>query len=120
MRGGQLRKRIQLQTRSASQDTSGSQSRSWSNYAIVWAEIEPLSASEKFYAGQLAASVSHQITIRFNPQLASLIDPLKVAQMRGVYTSRGVNRYFYFSPSENEGERNRYLIIPANEGAAAN
>jgi SPP1 family predicted phage head-tail adaptor len=111
---GNLRRRLQIQTRTTSQDASGAQVRTWSNYLLVWADIEPVSAAQKFYAGGEQADVTHTITVRWRSELA---DPLTVAAMRGVYTpGSGPARYFTFKAPREEGEKHRWLEIDATEG----
>jgi SPP1 family predicted phage head-tail adaptor len=115
MQAGELRKRLKIQQRVTTQDSSGAQLRTWSDYITsttdhcIWAEIEPISAAMKFYAGAEQAALTHTITIRYRTDLA---DPLAVSAMRGIYN----NRYFYFKTPRDEGERHRWLEIDAQEG----
>lgn len=109
MRAGTLRKRLLIQRRSMSQDSSGAQVSTWTDYATVWAEIDPISDVAKFYAGAQQAGVTHTITTRYFPALAN---PIEVAAMRGVFEGR----YFTFRAPQDEGERHRELVLKATEG----
>ena len=65
MRSGRLRHRVTIQTQTKTQDSTGSVIPSWSEFAEVWASIEPISGREFFSASQVQSSVSTRIRIRF-------------------------------------------------------
>src|SRR5882672_1701012 len=109
MRAGDLRHQLLIQRRSTAQDSSGAQVRTWVDVITVWADIQPISAVEKFYGGAQQAGVTHTILMRYHPEL---VDPVAVAAMRGVWEGR----YFTFSAPRDEGERHRQLELNATEG----
>jgi len=109
MRAGDLRHKLLIQKRNTSQDSSGAQVRTWTDYVTVWADIQPISDVAKFYAGAMQAGVTHTVTMRYQAELA---DPVAVAAMRGVWEGR----YFTFSAPKDEGERHRQLELKATEG----
>lgn len=114
MRGGDLRRRISIQTRSTAQDALGQQSVTWADYMTsVPADIQALSGRELFLAQSAASEVTHKIIVRYSSLLA---DPLKVAGMRAVYVNDGVTRYFSITACTNVDERNTQIEMLAAEG----
>lgn len=109
MRSGALRKRILLQKRDVTTDSYGGQVSTWSDVATVWGEITPLSGRELFAAQAVQSEVSHQITLRYRPELDI---PAVVVAMRAVYNGRNFNIH----ASLNEDERNRQITLMASEG----
>lgn len=113
MRSGDLNRRIILQQRSTAQDTFGQQSTTWTDFATVWAKVEPLSGREQMAAQAMQSSVTHQITIRYQTQFA---DPKVMAAMRATLTKDGVTRIFNILDARDEEERRHSLIMDAEEG----
>lgn len=62
---GNLIQRIALQSYDESRTASGAVTRTWSTYATVWAQLRTLSGRERDRAQQEAATLSHEITIRY-------------------------------------------------------
>ena len=70
MRGGKLRKRLQIQTFTTVADAHGTPVKTWATIATVWGAIEPHSGQKQLIAdGMEAARLTHTITIRFYPGL---------------------------------------------------
>lgn len=65
MRSGQLRHRIDLQTKVASRGTFGEETITWRTEATVWGSIEPISGREYFLAYQVQSEVTHRIRLRY-------------------------------------------------------
>ena len=108
-KSGDLRRSIQIQQRSATIDSVGGQSTTWTTVATVWADIQPLSGRELMAAQEVQAEVSHTISIRYQPLFS---DPKAMAAMRVLYGTR----IFNISASMNVDERNRLITLMANEG----
>ena len=66
MRAGQLRQRITIQSKddSQSQNAYGEETPTYTNWATVWAEIEPLTGREFLDGKQITAEVTTRIKIR--------------------------------------------------------
>lgn len=66
MEAGKLRHRLELQapTDEAEGDT-GNPDTSYTQAAIVWGSVEPLSVTERLRAEQVAATASHLVRIRY-------------------------------------------------------
>lgn len=64
LRAGDLNKRIVLQTTTRTTDGGGGFTEVWADTVTVWANVEPLNGAERFEAQQVAASLSHRVTIR--------------------------------------------------------
>lgn len=75
MRIGELRRRLQLQSRQTSLDAEGRPQELWGNVANVWANVRPLTASELLLAQQAGVQVSHEVTVRYRSDLAAVPQP---------------------------------------------
>ena len=64
MRIGELRERVTIQQKSATQDDFGAEVITWVDLATVWAKIEALTGREFITQGRAEASVTHKVTIR--------------------------------------------------------
>lgn len=62
---GQLRHRVEIQSRTTTRGTRGQETGTWATVATVWAKVEPLSGAEVTQARQQFASASHRVTIRY-------------------------------------------------------
>jgi len=87
-----LRRRLTLQQEVETPDGAGGYTRSWQNITDLWAEIVPLvgsggsakgSGTEKPFGGQLQASISHRILLRYRDGIT--------AAMRLIYENRVFN-----------------------------
>ncbi len=65
MDAGRLDKRVTLRSKVVAQDAWGAPVETWSDVAIVWAAVEPLSGREFFAAAQVQAEQMQRITIRY-------------------------------------------------------
>ena|SRR5229473_1255128 len=71
MHAGPLRFRLELQEPIESRDDQGGVVQSWSTTATVWGDVEPLRARELIEAQKIEARLSHRLTLRHYPGLAS-------------------------------------------------
>ena len=90
MRAGKLNRRIRIQEQSVSTDDYGQQIENWADIAIVWAGIRPVkstSAREKIKAFELSPDITHEITVRYNPNFlpASITDSRRIVYQSRVY-----------------------------------
>lgn len=67
---GQLRKRVVLQRRVPSTDSEGSSKESWTAIQPIWAQVSPAGAIERQQAAQAEVQATHQVTIRWRPDVA--------------------------------------------------
>lgn len=65
MQVGRLRDRIIIQTYTDSIGTNGENTRTWSTFDTVFAEIKPISGREYLQNEQVRGEISHVIKIRF-------------------------------------------------------
>ena len=65
MRAGKLRQRVTIQDKSVAQNTYGEEVITWTDFAIVWAAVEPLRGREFMEGKQITAEVSTRIRIRY-------------------------------------------------------
>jgi len=109
MQAGQLRKRIELQQRSSSQDDYGQQLTSWTTLFSTWAAIEPVSGAQLDRARSIYNETSHRVTLRWRAQLN---DIKQVGSYRVLYAGR----VFDVGASMNQDERNRTVVLLCAEG----
>ncbi len=107
---GEMRQRLILQKESRSEDGGGGAALSWTTVATVWASIEPVRAYEKVTGEKPVGSITHRITTRYE----AAISPQPDAAMRFIWGSRTFN----IRGVRNSSERNRFLLIDAEEGVA--
>ena len=106
---GMLSRRIKVQRPSTIKDSLGAPCRTWLDVATVWADIQPLSGKEAVIANRISAELTHQITVRYRPDLD---DPQFVARMRVLFRSR----IFSIHAALNDDEANVAIILLASEG----
>ena len=115
MRGGKLRKRLQIQTFAAAADAHGTPVKTWTTAATVWGAIEPQSGQKQIIAdGMEAARITHKITIRFYPGLDSTMRIAYLDQQ----VSPNVTRVFAIKNILNSPEERRISqVLMCVEGA---
>lgn len=69
---GQLNQLGQLQLSHATRSATGNSEKIWITYATVWAAFRTLSGGERLAASQVGATLSHEITIRYDPSVKVL------------------------------------------------
>ena len=100
-----MRHRIVIQSISSrTPDGMGGSTPVWGTFSTVWAEIKPVSASQRKFSDQLEHRVTHKIKIRYLASLSS--------EMRISYDSRT----FHIHSFRNLDERGRFIEIMAEEG----
>lgn len=109
MDAGQLNRRITLQSRVTTQDSSGGQVESWVDVDTVWAAIAPATGREFLSAQALRIDAPRTITLRWQPAFAS---PQAMAAMRIKFGARIFN--IHSSVDEREGRRE--LVLLCSEG----
>ena len=106
MRIGQLRKRVIVQAETQAVDAAGGYMLGWTNFASVWAEIEPITGQEHVVAAHLEGHVTHHVTMRYVSGVTT--------DMRIFYNSR----LFNIRAVLNTDERNQWTELLVEEGAA--
>ena len=114
MQAGTLRKRLLIQQRSSTVETTfGQQVLGWSDLVTVWADIEAVSGAQLARSQSIYNMTSHHITVRYQQAFA---DIKRVGSYRAVYVTSGTTRYFDIGSSMNDGERNRLVTLLCSEG----
>ena len=96
MKIANLRQRISIEQLARTPDGQGGFTESWSEFASVWAAIEPASASERYFAQRIESNISHKITIRWLDNVKSemrIIFEGRIFQIHGV---RRINEERWF------------------------
>ena len=69
MKIGAMRHRITFQQPVKMPDGYKGHTVSWQDVATVWAQVEPLSGREYFYAHQIKNEVSHRVRMRYREDI---------------------------------------------------
>ncbi len=105
MEAGKLRHRVTLQSLVPTQDpVTGIVANSWSEFASVWASVEPLSAREFLQASALSSQVVARIRMRY---LAGVMPSMRILHGARTYNIEGV------LPDAASGTE--YLTLPVSE-----
>ncbi len=112
---GRMRQKVQLQSKTTSNDGGGSAAiTTWTTFATVFASIEPQSGAERLFGDQLQEPITHKITVRYRRDLTF--------KNRIVYsfTNQEVTntRYFNIRRVINVDNRDKFLELLCVEGVA--
>lgn len=66
---GRLCRRLTLEAPLLSPDGGGGSALAWTAVADVWADVRPSGGGERFAADRLAGEVSHEIVLRWRPDV---------------------------------------------------
>ena len=100
---GKLSTELVLEARSGEPDDYGGFSGAWSEVAMVWARLEPLSSTSILWAGQSLDDATHRITMRYR-------DGVKA----GTRLRKGTRTFLIRSVTDPD-ETGRYLICITQE-----
>ena len=104
---GEMRNRIIIQSQTRTADSMGGFTVAWAEFKTVWAKVEPMSASQVFWARHLEHRVTHRITMRY---LAGVTSDMRISFGSRIFHIKGIR---------NIEERNRFMELVAEEGAAS-
>lgn len=65
MRAGKLRDRITLEEPVEEIDALSAPTQTWTDYATVWANVEPSAGREVFIADKVEAEITHRVSMRY-------------------------------------------------------
>lgn len=82
MRAGRLRHSVTLQSKSVSRDAAGGESITWTTFATVWAEVQPLSGREYVAMRQAQADVAVRVRMRY---VAGVNPAMRVVHGSAIY-----------------------------------
>jgi SPP1 family predicted phage head-tail adaptor len=68
---GKLCHRITIQKSTPARDSFGAEIEDWTDFAAVWANIEPINGREYFSAKQVNAEITTKIVIRYKEDITS-------------------------------------------------
>ena len=103
MRAGTLRHKVVIQQNTPTRDSYGAEVEAWTDYATVWASIEPARGREFWESQQVNAEVTGKISIRY---LAGITPKMRV---------KHGSRIFEIISVINPEERNRELQLMVKE-----
>lgn len=106
MRVGALRHQVTVERPVRAQDAAGAVTTTWTAVATPWAAVEPMRGQERFVAQQVAAEVSHKITLRYESALAGMTPAWRIS-----FGSRRFDLLAVLDP----GERNTVIECLAVE-----
>lgn len=110
---GNLRHSVNIQSRSASTDTGGGFTSSWSTTRTVFANIVPVSGAESFSDGSIRHDITHDVYIRYYPNINFSAGGGK---MRLQWDDSGTTRTFSIKSVINMNMRDRFLQLRCAEG----
>lgn len=87
MRAGALRHHIVIQQVTETQTGSGELTESWSTFATVWADMQPLTAREIYQMDQDAAERTTRFVIRY---LAGVLHKMRISYDSRIFDIRTV------------------------------
>lgn len=105
-RAGQLRHRVTIQEKVSTQNDFGEETITYSDWATVWARVEPVSAGEVADQQREAATATHQVTMRYRRDL--------VPTMRLAWADGNVTRVMQIAGMVPDADR-REIVITAAE-----
>ena len=110
MKIGALRHRIQIQSLSLASDGQGGSTETWATVATVWADVQPVSASERVYGQKLEYQRSHKVIIRYLADLTigvsnthRFLFDSRTFQIKGVYKMDEKKFWLKIDAMENQG-----------------
>jgi SPP1 family predicted phage head-tail adaptor len=115
-RAGILDTRISIQRRTTGQSSSGEQTEVWSDLATRWAQVRPLTGTERLTGENLTAKEQIQFKIRFDDSIADL-SPLDRIIMPP--TASPTDKQIYNIIQASEAERRDWFLILAYRFANA-
>lgn len=108
MRAGKLRHKVTIQSPGPAQDPdSGDMVPSWTDFASVWASIEPLSARDFIAAQANQSEITARIVIRYRE---GILPTMRILHRGKVYAIQGA------LPDAKSGLE--YLTLPVSEGVS--
>ena len=103
MRAGRLRHKVTIQDYTESQNTFGEVTKNWTDYATVWAAVEPVKGREFWESQQINAEITTKVTLRY---LAGVKPKMRILHD---------TRIFEIDSVINVDERNRELQLLVKE-----
>ena len=101
---GKLRRRLQLQSSTATRSASGQPNKTWSTYARVWGEIRSIRGGEAILAQQVQASGSLTVEIRYRADVRAehrmLTDDNRILDINNASDPDGLKRRLILLCSE--------------------
>ncbi|MBV2207427.1 MAG: phage head closure protein [Pseudomonas sp.] len=108
MRAGKLRHKVTIQAPGLTQDpVSGEMVAGWSDFASVWASVEPLSARDFIAAQANQSEITARIVIRYRE---GILPTMRILHRGKVYAIQGA------LPDAKSGLE--YLTLPVSEGVS--
>jgi SPP1 family predicted phage head-tail adaptor len=84
---GALDQRVALQALTLAPDGGGGFAEAWETFAVVWAKVEPLAATDSFGPDAFESRVRHRVTLRRRTDVAA---GQRVAAGARTFAVRGV------------------------------
>ena len=103
-----MREQITLQTEARAADGGGGYAQTFVTHYKAYASVKPVSGAEQYQRGQLTDTQQYEFVIRYRG------DKVVTPKNRILWGSR----VFQVKSVINDMERNKYLIIKAEEGVA--
>lgn len=103
---GKLRTELRVESAVTMEDGAGGHSQTWEEWAVLFGQVEPMTANSYFGAGQDHESVTHRVIVRFREGLQSGMRFVTNGRCLSIVTVRDLD------------ERGRYLLCQVREEGA--
>lgn len=100
---GQLRQRVSVMKETLISDGMGGEWPEWQEERKIWANIKPVSGSQRLHLDAIDSTISHVIETRYTGK--------ELTDRKLTYKGRSFNIHYYL----NEGEENAYTELAARE-----
>lgn len=100
---GRLRQRIELQKNVTEPDGQGGTTATWEGIDTVWADINPVSGTERYEIESLKGNITHTVRIRFRSSITN--------ENRFLFNGKP----YYIKYALNKGEDNTYMDLAVTE-----
>lgn len=102
-----MRFRVEIENPTYTDAGSGNRTVAWTSAGTIWADIQPLSSQERFFASQQQAQSTHKITCRYTDSITQesrLIHGTRTFHVVSVVNTDNRNRELQVSVLEEVGK----------------
>lgn len=107
MKAGKRRHLVTIQKPTASRNSFGEVSNTWSTHAQVYASIAPAHSSEQFATAQTQTSITHTIGVEYSTQTSGVTSAYRI--------KFGARIFHIDGPPRNVDERDREIVFECVE-----
>ena len=91
IRAGELQHELKIQTVSNASDGQGGLTETWTTQATVYGRVAPIRSEEAYFAGQENAGLTHEVTLRYNSNIAPHARILFGSRVLNIFSLRNID-----------------------------